>query len=202
MVEMAGVYGDALTLTCILNEGTCTLASGALVETGKMGTNTYTMGSEISEGDFIGLDNETFHTYANCGGLPVVAVAGSTDGWIGIVKSTPVWNKIPTATRSWAVGALTGGTYRVASVVFPGCSMAFKALCDGTEGAATTVGAPVNWDASENAFAVNGNFAAHNVGGTFSFHYTAADDTSILVGVGMWGGASGNTAMAAFDCQA
>ena len=199
MVEMAGVYGDALTLTCILNEGTCTLASGALVETGKMGTNTYAMGSEISEGDFVALDNETFHTYANCGGLPVVEAGNATSGWIGIVKSTPVWNKIPTATRSWAVGALTGGTYRVASVIFPGCSMAFKALCDGTT--PTTVGAPVNFDASENAFVTNVTFAA-NRGGTFSFHYTAADDTSILVGVGMWGGASGNNDMAAFDVQA
>ena len=199
MVEMAGVYGDALTLTCILNEGTCTVSSSALVETGKMGTNTYAMGSEISEGDFVALDNETFHTYANCGGLPVVATASATDGWIGIVKSTPVWNKIPTATRSWAVGALTGGTYRVASVIFPGCSMAFKALCDGTT--PTTVGAPVNFDASENAFVTNVTFAA-NRGGTFSFHYTAADDTSILVGVGMWGGASGNNDMAAFDVQA
>ena len=199
MVEMAGVYGDALTLTCILNEGTCTLASGALVETGKMGTNTYAMGSEISEGDFVALDNETFHTYANCGGLPVVATASATDGWIEIVKSTPVWNKIPTATRSWAVGALTGGTYRVASVIFPGCSMAFKALGDGTT--PITVGVPVNYDESEAAFVTNVTFAA-NRGGTFSFHYSAADDTSILVGVGMWGGASGNTAMAAFDIQA
>jgi len=199
MVEMAGVYGDALTLTCILNEGTCTLASGALVETGKMGTNTYTMGSEISEGDFIALDNETFHTYANCGGLPVVAAASATDGWIGIVKSVPVWNKIPGSTRSWAVGALTAGTYRVASVVFPGCTMAFKALSDG--GAAISAGNPVNWDASENAFVDATDFAA-NVGGTFSFHYNAADDTSILVGVGMWGGASGNNDMAAFDVQA
>ena len=90
MVEMAGVYGDALTLTCILNEGTATVTSGTLVESGKMGTNTYTMGSEISEGDFVALDNETFHTYALTGGLPVVATASSTDGWIGIVKSTPV----------------------------------------------------------------------------------------------------------------
>ena len=199
MVEMAGVYGDSLTLTCILDEGTCTLASGALVETGKMGTNTYAMGTEVSEGDFVALSDNTYHTYANCGGLPVVATASATDGWIGIVKSTPVWNKIPTATRSWAVGALTGGTYRVASVIFPGCSMAFKALCDGTT--PITVGAPVNFDASENAFVTNVTFAA-NRGGTFSFHYTAADDTSILVGVGMWGGASGNTAMAAFDVQA
>ena len=65
MVEMAGVYGDALTLTCILNEGTATVNSGALVETGKMGTNTYSMGTELSEGDFVSLSAETFYTYAN-----------------------------------------------------------------------------------------------------------------------------------------
>ena len=199
MVEMAGVYGDALTLTCILNEGTCTVSSNALVETGKMGTNTYAMGTEVSEGDFVALSDNTYHTYANRGGLPVVAAASATDGRIGIVKSVPVWNKIPGSTRSWAVGALTAGTYRVASVVFPGCTMAFKALSDG--GAAISAGNPVNWDASENAFVDATDFAA-NVGGTFSFHYNAADDTSILVGVGMWGGASGNADMAAFDVQA
>ena len=191
---MAGVYGDALTLTCILNEGTCTLASGALVETGKMGTNTYTMGSEISEGDFIALDNETFHTYANCGGLPVVEAGNATSGWIGIVKSTPVWNKIPSATRTWAEAALTAGTFRVASVVFPSLNMALKAESKGNSTAIEN-GAPLKWDLTEDAFIVAGTTFT----GAMSFHYNAADNTEILIGFGQYSGASGDTDCGAFD---
>ena len=85
MVEMAGVYGNSLTLTCILNEGTINVSSGTLVESGKMGTNTYAFNvaaSEIKEGDFVALSLQTYHTYANTGGLPVVAAGNATDGWI------------------------------------------------------------------------------------------------------------------------
>ena len=60
---MAGVYGDALTLTCILNEGDITVSSGTNVETGKMGTPTYafdTAAKELKEGDFVSLSAETF----------------------------------------------------------------------------------------------------------------------------------------------
>ena len=173
---MAGVYGDALTLTCILNEGTATVNSGALVETGKMGTNTYSMGTELSEGDFVSLSAETFYTYANCGGLPVMEAANATDGWIGIIKSQPVWNKLPSATRSWAVGALTAGTFRVASVVFPGLTMAFKALADGNSTAIET-GCPMKWSAGGDAFIDAGT----TVTGVFSCHYTNAADTSVLI---------------------
>lgn len=197
MVEMAGVYGDSLTLTCILDEGTCTIASNALVETGKMGTNTYSMGSEISEGDFVALSLETYHTYALTGGLPVVEAGNATQGWIGIVKSTPVWNKIPTATRSWASAALTAGTYRVASVVFPSLNMAFKAQSKG-DGTAILNGAPVKWDLSEDAF----QDAGTTYTGAFSFHYNAADNTNVLVGLGQYSGASGNTDCAGFDMYA
>ena len=197
MVEMAGVYGDSLTLTCILDEGTCTIASNALVETGKMGTNTYSMGSEISEGDFVALSLETYHTYALTGGLPVVEAGNATQGWIGIVKSTPVWNKIPTATRSWASAALTAGTYRVASVVFPSLNMAFKAQSKG-DGTALENGAPLRWDLSEDAFVDAGTTFT----GAFTFHYNAADNTNVLVGLGQYSGASGNTDCAGFDMYA
>ena len=197
MVEMAGVYGDSLTLTCILDEGTCTIASNALVETGKMGTNTYSMGSEISEGDFVALSLETYHTYALTGGLPVVEAGNATQGWIGIVKSTPVWNKIPTATRSWASAALTAGTYRVASVVFPSLNMAFKAQSKG-DGTPILNGAPVKWDLSEDAF----QDAGTTYTGAFSFHYNAADNTNVLVGLGQYSAASGNTDCAGFDMYA
>ena len=177
---MAGVYGDALTLTCILNEGDITVtASGTNVATGKMGTPTYafdTAAKELKEGDFVSLSAETYYTYANCGGLPVVEYANATDGWIGIIKSQPVWNKLPSASRSWAVGALTAGTFRVASIVFPGLTMAFKALADGNS-TAIEVGCPMKWSAGGDAFID----AATTVTGVFSCHYTNAANTSVLI---------------------
>ena len=194
MVEMAGVYGDALTLTCILNEGTCTVSSNALVETGKMGTNTYAMGTEVSEGDFVALSDNTYHTYALTGGLPVVAAASSTDGWIGIVKSTPVWHKIPTATRSWDANALSNGTYRVASVVFPSLNMALKAESKG-DGTPILMGAPVKWDLTTDAFVDAGTTFT----GAMSFHYNAAAATEVLVGFGQYSSHSSDTDCGAFD---
>ena len=176
MVEMAGVYGDALTLTCILNEGTVTVSSGTLVETGKMGTPTYALGTELKEGDFVSLSGETFYSYADCGGLPVMEAANATDGWIGIIKSQPVWNKIPSATRAWNTAAVTNATYRVASVVFPGLTMAFKALADGNS-TAIEVGCPMKWSAGGDAFIDAGT----TVTGVFSCHYTNAADTSVLI---------------------
>ena len=208
MVEMAGVYGDALTLTCILDEGDMTRTSGSLVETGKMGTDVYTFGGTVLEsGDFVCLSKNAVHTYANCGGLPVVKAADATDGWIGILKTTPVWNKIPgsTGTTTWNATSLAAGTFRVASVVFPGLNKALKAQSngDGTTGTpAIEVGAPLQWDVSEKAFADNGDFRDNEAGGTFAFHHCAADNTNILVGFGMWGGAGGNNDMAAFDVTA
>ena len=200
MVEMAGVYGDSLTLTCILNEGQINVSSGTLVESGKMGTNTYAFNvaaSEIKEGDFVALSLETYHTYAITKGLPVVAAGNATDGWIGIVKSTPVWHKVPTTTRAWAEAALTAGTYRVASVVFPSLNMAFKAQSKG-DGTALENGAPLRWDLSEDAFVDAGTTFT----GAFTFHYNAADNTNILVGLGQYSAASGNTDCAGFDMYA
>ena len=180
MVEMAGVYGDALALTCILQEGNITVTSGSLVESGKMGTNTYSFATQVNEGDFVSLDETALiNTYANTGGIPVVKAADATDGWIGIVKSQPVWNKIPTADQTtWNAARLTNGFFRVATIVFPGLTMAFKALGDG--GTDIEVGMPLKWDASEDAFVTAGT----TVTGAFSFHAAADDNLSILVGIG------------------
>ena len=105
--------------------------------------------------------------------------ANATDGWIGIIKSQPVWHKIPSATRSWAVGALTNGTYRVASVVFPGLTMAFKALADGNS-TAIEAGCPMKWSVGGDAFIDAGT----TLTGVFSCHYTNAANTSCLFMVG------------------
>ena len=198
MVEKAGLYGDSLTLTCILYEGNITVSSGAIVENGKLGKNTYTLGTQVEEGDFVGLHSDSANTYANTGGLPVVEYANTTGGWIGIVKSQPVFHKIPSSTQSsWNAARLTNGYYRVASVVFPTLNMAFKAQSKG-DGTAIENGAPVKWDISEGAFIDFGAFRDNEVGGLFSFHHNAADNTNILVGCGALAGSAGNTDAAGF----
>ena len=132
MVEMAGVYGGALELTCILNEAVITVSGTALVENGKLGKNTYALGSQINEGDFVSLDVTAANTYDATGGLPVVTLPTAANGIIGIVKSQPVFNKVPASTTGvWAGARLTAGDYRVATVVFPLMTMAVKALSDG-----------------------------------------------------------------------
>jgi hypothetical protein len=198
MVEKAGLYGDSLTLTCILYEANITVSSTAIVENGKLGKNTYALGTQIEEGDFVGLHADTDNTYANTGGLPVVEYANTTGGWIGIVKSQPVFHKIPTTTQStWDSTRLTSGYYRVASVVFPTLNMAFKAQSKG-DGTPIENGAPLSWDISEGAFIDFGVPDGATIGGLFSFHYNASDDTNILVGCGFVPGSTGNTDAAGF----
>ena len=198
MVEKAGLYGDSLTLTCILYEGNITVSSSTLVENGKLGKNTYALATQVEEGDFVGLHSDSANTYANTGGLPVVEYANTTGGWIGIVKSQPVFHKIPSSTQSsWNAARLTNGYYRVASVVFPTMNMAFKAQTKG-DGTAILNGAPLKWDISEEAFIDFGDFRDNEAGGLFSFHYNNADDTNVLVGCGMFVGAAGDNDRAGF----
>ena len=198
MVEIAGVYCSGLELTCILYDANFTVSTDTLVENGKLGKATYALGTQVNEGDFVALHVDTANTYSNTGGIPVVKAADATDGHIGIVKSQPVFHKIPSSTQSsWNAARLTNGYYRVATVIFPALNMAYKAQSKG-DGTAIEVGAPLRWDMSEDAYVDYGT----TMGGLFSFHYNNADDTNILVGTGMWAGASGNTDCAGFDAQA
>ena len=99
MVDKAGLYGGGLEITCILYEGNITVTSGTsvFVENGALGKNSYTLASEISEGDFVGIHVDSANDYDSCGGLPVMQLADATTGWMGIVKSQPVWHKVPTS---------------------------------------------------------------------------------------------------------
>ena len=181
MVEMAGVYGGALELTCILNEAVITVSSTALVENGKLGKNTYALGSQINEGDFVSLDVTTANTYDATGGIPVVTLPTAANGIVGIVKSQPVFNKVPASTTGvWAAARLTAGDYRVATVVFPLMTMAVKALSDG-DGTAILPSNPVSWSLGGDAYLDGGTTFT----GAFSFHYNNAANTSILVGYSM-----------------
>ena len=188
MVDKAGLYGGGLEITCILYEGNITVTSGTsvFVENGALGKNSYTLASEISEGDFVGIHVDTANDYDSCGGLPVMQLADATTGWMGIVKSQPVWHKFPTSsTSSWAAD-LSGGRFRVATVVMPGVSMAFKSMSFETS---VLSGSPVQWDISGDGFKDN----ATTFTGVFSFHDASTTQENMLIGVGDAGQQAGGS---------
>ena len=189
MVDKAGLYGGGLEITCILYEGNITVQSGAsvFVETGALGKNSFTLGEEIKEGDLVGIHDDAANDYDDCGGLPVVAQAAATNGWIGIVKSQPVWHKIPSSTQSsWNSARLTSGYYRVATVVMPGVSMAIRGVCESTD---IRTGSPVAWDVSADGWKDNGT----TMTGAFSFHDGGVDAQNVLIGIGAVGQAAGGS---------
>jgi len=188
MVDKAGLYGGGLELTCILYEGDITMTSGTsvFVENGALGKNSFQLQHEIKEGDLVGIHINAANDYDACGGLPVVEQAKATQGFIGIVKSQPVWHKIPTAsTSSWAAD-LTAGAFRVATVVMPGVSMALRGVVEGTT---ITAGAPVAWDVSADAWGDLDEVFE----GCFSFHDGGADAQNALIGIGHAGCQAGGS---------
>ena len=189
MVDKAGLYGGGLEITCILYEGNITVTSGTsvFVENGALGKNSYTLASEISEGDFVGIHVDSANDYDSCGGLPVMQLADATTGWMGIVKSQPVWHKIPSSTQSsWNAARLSNGFYRIATVVMPGVSMAFKSMSFETS---VLSGSPVQWDISGDGF----QDAGTTFNGIFSFHDATTTQENMLIGVGDAGQQAGGS---------
>ena len=128
MVDKAGLYGGGLELTCILYEGELTSTAGTsiFVENGALGKLSHSFATPISDGDFVGIHVDVGNDYDLCNGLPVAELASATEGWIGIVKSQPVWHKIPTSAGAHAGGSdtdwattLSNGWFRIATVVMP-----------------------------------------------------------------------------------
>lgn len=202
MVDKAGMYGGGLEITCILYEGNITVSSGTsvFVENGALGKNSYALAEEIKEGDFVGIHVDAANDYDSCGGIPVVSntVAHlAATGIIGIVKSQPVWHKIPTTTQNaWNAARLTGGFYRIATVIMPSVTMAFKSNGTGT---VITSGAAIEWRVDPDGDAsYNGAFQDNTTtyGGFFSFHDCTTDGENLLVGVSPGVGAGGTDA----DC--
>jgi hypothetical protein len=190
MVDKAGQYGGGLEITCILYEGTITATAGTsvFVENGALGKLSFTLASELKEGDLVGIHDSTDNDYDACEGLPVMAAAAATNGWIGIIKSQPVWHKLPTSAGTYNTHAtnLSNGHYRVATVVMPGVQMALRGVCEGT---AVTSGSPLAWDVSADGWKDNGT----TMTGVFSFHDGGADAQNVLIGIGAVGQAAGGS---------
>ena len=189
MVDKAGLYGGGLEITCILYEGAITVTAGTsiFVENGALGKESITLAGAISEGDFGGSHVDSANDYDSCGGLPVMQLADATTGWMGIVKSQPVWHKIPSSTQSsWNAARLSNGFYRIATVVMPGVSMAFKSMSFETS---VLSGSPVQWDISGDGFKDN----ATTFTGVFSFHDASTTQENMLIGVGDAGQQAGGS---------
>ena len=189
MVDKAGLYGGGLEITCILYEGAITVTAGTsiFVENGALGKDSITLAAAISEGDFVGIHVDSANDYDSCGGLPVMQLADATTGWMGIVKSQPVWHKIPSSTQSsWNAARLSNGFYRIATVVMPGVSMAFKSMSFETS---VLSGSPVQWDISGDGFKDN----ATTFTGVFSFHDASTTQENMLIGVGDAGQQAGGS---------
>ena len=190
MVDKAGLYGGGLEITCILYEGSLAATAGTsvLVESGSLGKLSFVYASEIQAGDLVAIHDSTDNDYDATNGLPVVQGVVSTCGWIGIVKSQPVWHKIPTSAgtyNTWAT-ELSTGYYRIATVVMPGVQMALRGV---TMDTSITSGEPVSWDLSGNGWkGDNTTFS-----GAFSFHDGGASAQNVLIGIGAAGSQAGGS---------
>ena len=204
MVDKAGLYGGGLELTCILYEGelTSTAGTSVFVENGALGKLSHSFAATVSEGDLVSVHNNAANDYDACNGIPVVqGTLSTTTGWDGIVKSQPVWHKIPTSAGAHAGGSdttwaatLSNGWYRVATVVFPGVSMAIRGVIDGTD---IVAGCPVGWDLSESAWGDAGT----TLTGCFSFHDGSTDAQNALIGFGATGTVAASTGICGFQVQ-
>ena len=192
--EYAGEYGGGYTLTCILREGNLTIATGVMFAGGTVNQPYATFASEISVGDYVGLDIDTGNTYSAAKGLPVVAVAAAAEPIIGRVVTEPRWARMPSSSQTTWATMLSGQYYRKAVIEFFGVTSAHKAQVKG-DGTAMEVGAPAKWDLSEDAWVDAGTSAT----GAFSFHYTNADDTNCLIGFGMYAFGSGAADTVGYD---
>ena len=183
MVNRAGDYaGSCIALTSILYEGNITAQTSIQVAGGTLGETAVTFAAAISDGDYVGLFNDTANTYDACKGIPVVTTVSATTGIIGKVVSQPKWQKIPTSSQTTWATMLSNEYYRTAVVKFYFIG-AEEALSDGNS-TAIDVGAPLKWSAAGDGWVDNDT--THN--GVFSLHYNASANTSILIGITGAGG--------------
>lgn len=133
----AGGATTGIVLTCILDEGAPTLATRSYDSTGDYQT-TFTWGSELYEGNYVGLADETVALYDVCEGAPVVELPKTTETLvIGRIVSTPRLLNTPSADADADTLAerLAGKYYRYANVEIMGGITAIKkatVMCDGT----------------------------------------------------------------------
>jgi hypothetical protein len=190
----AGNYAGGLRVTCILDEGAPTVSSKTYAPDGtyKYGT---TWASELEEGDYVAISNDTAATFSACKGVPLVekAVNGETFV-IGKIVSTPKLQKQPLtdAAADTLAERLAGGYYRTANVeIMGGITKIEKAtvMCDGSNATTPGTGTTLKFNITS-GYASGGlqlDSAASGGVGIIPFHYVPAgtdgDTYSCLVGI-------------------
>lgn len=195
MTNYAGDYGGGKRLTCILREGNLTVTTtGTIYAAGTNKLPSFAFASELSKGDYVGLDIDTGNTFAATKGNPVVAVAAAAEPILGRIVTEPRWHTAPSSSQSTWATMLSGGYFRVAVVEFPTVTHVHAALVEGTTD--VEVGAPLKWDLSEDAYVDAGTTFT----GAFSFHYQeSATAAHCLVGFGHFAATSGADDTAGID---
>jgi len=184
MANESGEYGALYNLTCILYEGAITVTTtGTHKAAGRDLDPSYAFAAEISDGDYVGLHNDTGNTALLTGFLPVVTTAAAATPVLGRVINEPEWVNAPQATQNVWATQLAGGYYRIANIEFMTVTNAHCAQIEGTTD--VLVGAPLKWDLSDDGWVDAGTTFT----GCFSFHYqAAASSLEGLVGFGQYAG--------------
>lgn len=195
--SIAGSYPQRfpLRLTCILYEGTVTVAASGSAFSKKGDTAaTYTFSAALAEGDVVALSNDTGNTYAATGGIPVVERVQNAETLVfGKIVTSPDWfENVPSTTQSVWATMLTGKYYRIALVeVWAGITKIESAVVqsNGSNAVAVGVGTTLNVNLTDCYANHDLRFitAASNGVGVIPLHYMAAgttgDQATILVGI-------------------
>ena len=184
-----------LRLTCILKEGDITVAASGVAYSDIGDTSaTYTFASELSEGDVVGLSDDSGNTYALTGGNVVVEKPETTESLIfgRIVTLPDKMENNPSSTQTTWATMLSSGYYRMAMVeVWMGITKVEEAVVKtaNTHSVAIGVGTTLNFNLTGAYANQDLRFitAAANGTGVIPFHYVAHGgggvEATILVGI-------------------
>lgn len=189
---IAGKYGGGIDITCILDEGAPTVSSVAYDQLGQKQT-ILTWASELYEGDWIAISNDTANTFAATEGLPVVEKGVNGESLIvGKIVGTPRLIKMPATTgvADTLAKRLAAKYYRVARIkmFFTGIEKAVV-MHDGSNATVPGVAGTIK-------FNITSGYTDHKLvfdsvasggAGAIPFHYVAAgsdgDLSDCLVGL-------------------
>lgn len=199
MTDSTSTYAGGAVLgpvvTCILDEGAITVASRAYNALGTYETS-YAFASELDEGDWVAISNDSAVLYDVCEGAPVVEKAVNTETLvIGRIVNTPTFKNKPASTgvADTLTKRLDDKYYRIANVeIMGGITGIQKAtvMCDGTNATVPGVGSTLKFNITS-GYAADGRLqfdsAASGGVGVIPFHNvpsgTDGDTYSCLVGI-------------------
>ena len=193
--EYVGGATTGLVVTCILDEGAPTVSSSAYDVLGEK-QSVITFASELDEGDWVAIANDSVVLYDVCEGAPVVQKAVDTETLvIGRIVSLPRMLNTPAtdAAADTLTERLSGKYYRYANVEIMGGITSIQeatVTCDGSNATVPGVGTTLTFDISA-GYAANGQLqfdsSASNGTGVIPFHNvptgTDGDTYSCLVGI-------------------